>query len=311
MDSVEHNAWVATLAQNLEEEPGYHVIFDQFDLHAGKDLTSFMEDGLRADKIVVVVTPDYVRKADERRGGVGYESSIISAELLAKSASTRIIPVLRWGDERPSFLKSKIYVDFRPPRGFREALLELRRAIEERTPVWRPAKATVTQESTVTIPALTMGDVRGVSFGAAFGTEGAHRRHNFSVFSVGDNLEYEFIFSDFIAAMIASDGRLHIELSYEDLSVLAIGSLIARGRRTRIGQLVRRHLAPHTKPLALRLDNAFVRYTERSGGDARTATTVAFDGREVTRRGVTIPEVARGHIASVSFSFIVGPAASR
>lgn len=125
---------------DLDARRRFHVVFDRFDLHAGKDLTEFMDRATASDKIVAVVTPEYVRKAAERRGGVGYETSILSADMLSDQLSARIIPVLRAGDEVPSFLKSKLRLDFRNDDTFAAALLELTDALTGRTPAKRPAK---------------------------------------------------------------------------------------------------------------------------------------------------------------------------
>lgn len=44
-DSEDHKAWVSKLATRLEQN-GVHVIFDQWDITLGSDLTLFMEQGL-------------------------------------------------------------------------------------------------------------------------------------------------------------------------------------------------------------------------------------------------------------------------
>jgi TIR domain len=139
-ESDEHVAWVRHLAELLEQEPAFHVIFDEYDLHAGKDLTHFMESGLAADRVVIVVTPEYVRKAEQRAGGVGYESSVISADLLDEQLSARYVPVLRRGKKRPSAIRSKLFVDFRDDSGFGASFEQLRAALLGRPPVQRPDK---------------------------------------------------------------------------------------------------------------------------------------------------------------------------
>jgi len=139
----EHAAWVTRLADELERLPEFHVVFDQYDLHGGKDLTHFMDRGLRSDRIVVIVTPDYVRKATERLGGVGYESSVISAELLEDQLADRFVPALRAGENRPNFLKSKVYVDFRNDRTFDLALSELIAALRRIPLARRPDKQAI------------------------------------------------------------------------------------------------------------------------------------------------------------------------
>lgn len=139
-DSDEHSAWVKRLADALEQRPDFNVVFDQYELHGGKDLTHFMERGVASDRIVVVVTPGYSKKAETRTGGVGYEASIISAELLGNQLADRFVPVLRSGDERPTFLKSKVFVDFRRDSEFEGAFRKLVAALQRTPAAVRPAK---------------------------------------------------------------------------------------------------------------------------------------------------------------------------
>ena len=144
-DSDERVAWVTQVANVLDASPEFHVVFDQYDIHAGKDLTEFMDRGLACDRVVVVITPAYISKAAARSGGVGYESSVISAELFANQLSGRFVPALREGDERPPFLKSKVYVDFRDDSTFAMRMRELARALRGLAPVQRPNKVTASE----------------------------------------------------------------------------------------------------------------------------------------------------------------------
>lgn len=139
-ETKEHLAWVTYLADRLQVLPDFEVIFDRYDLHAGKDLTHFMERGVAAARIVVVVTPQYVQKARERRGGVGYESSIISADVLRDQLSGRVVPSLRLGDDRPDFLRSKVFVDFREDAEFDRSFDDLVASLRGLTPAARPPK---------------------------------------------------------------------------------------------------------------------------------------------------------------------------
>ena len=139
-------AWVTYLADRLQILPDFDVIFDRYDLHAGKDLTHFMERGVAAPRVVVVATPQYVQKAHDRRGGVGYESSIISADLLRDQLSARVIPALRLGDDLPDFLRSKLFVDFRVDSMFEEAFNDLTAALRGLTPAARPRKGTPVEQ---------------------------------------------------------------------------------------------------------------------------------------------------------------------
>lgn len=118
-DSDEHKRWVRVgLAERLMAA-GVRVILDQWQLKFGADLTYFMEQALRAEHILVVCTPGYAERANERRGGVGYEASIITAELLARrpSVEPKVVPILRGGNldsARPTFLRTALAADLRP-----------------------------------------------------------------------------------------------------------------------------------------------------------------------------------------------------
>jgi hypothetical protein len=139
-DSESHKQWVASLADRLEKLSDFQLIFDSYDLHAGKDLTYFMERVAGCDKVIVIVTPEYVRKATARVGGVGYEGSVISASLFHDCLTDRFVPVLREGVELPPFLRTKIYVDFRDDGHFESALNELTAALRGKTTLLRPSK---------------------------------------------------------------------------------------------------------------------------------------------------------------------------
>ncbi|KEK26824.1 toll/interleukin-1 receptor domain-containing protein [Shewanella xiamenensis] len=117
-DSEEHKAWVLALATRLEEN-GVAVTLDQWDLRVGDDLPYFMESGLTdADRVVLICTESYVKKAnDMRSGGVGYEKMIITAQIMADLGSNRVIPIVVNNDssnKTPTFVSSKLYLSFEP-----------------------------------------------------------------------------------------------------------------------------------------------------------------------------------------------------
>ena len=139
-ESDAHKEWVAQLADSMQAQGAFNVVFDQYDLHAGKDLTHFMDNATQADRIVVVITPAYVEKAESRMGGVGYEAAIISAHLLRDQLSAKVVPALRRGDVLPPFLGSKVYVDFRRDAFLPQKLEELFSAIRGESTRRRPAQ---------------------------------------------------------------------------------------------------------------------------------------------------------------------------
>src|SRR6266852_3335076 len=139
-DSDEHKLWVLSVAEALDREPDIDVTFDQFDVWAGKDLTNFMERGLECERVVVVSTPNYVSKSRERVGGVGYECSLITADLVKDMSQDTFIPVLRAGEDVPAFLGAKLRLDFRDDMRFEESTQRLIAAIRREPEARRPEK---------------------------------------------------------------------------------------------------------------------------------------------------------------------------
>lgn len=60
---------------------GIKVLFDKWHLSTGDSLTYLIENWIKtSDFVIIVCTPNYKYKADNRLGGVGYEDSIITGE---------------------------------------------------------------------------------------------------------------------------------------------------------------------------------------------------------------------------------------
>ena len=114
-DSDEHKEWVKSLATRLRGH-GVDVILDQWDLHIGQDLRFFMEHGITKSKMVLCVcSENYVKKANSGIGGTGYESMIISQDLLSDVNLEYIIPIIRNNNldkKTPICLGTKLYIDF-------------------------------------------------------------------------------------------------------------------------------------------------------------------------------------------------------
>lgn len=94
-DSIEHKNNVRQLADVLIGEYGIDVIADCYeeDNPTGGLLTDFMQIIRQTDRVICVLSPTYKLKANEGRGGVGYESSIITDDLYKNIGSNRIIPI--------------------------------------------------------------------------------------------------------------------------------------------------------------------------------------------------------------------------
>jgi hypothetical protein len=132
-DSVDHKKWVLNLATKLQEN-GVETSLDQWDAYPGLDLTKYMETCVRdSDYVLMVCTPTYAKKANEGKGGVGYEKTIITGEIYqAVSSPRKFVPILRLGkpeESVPSFLKTKLYIDFTHDDDFKSKLEELIRHI--------------------------------------------------------------------------------------------------------------------------------------------------------------------------------------
>ena len=130
-DSQEHCDWVRKLATRLRE-CGIDAILDQFHCAPGTDLTKFIEKAIRESAFVLLVcTPNFARRADAGVGGVGYEKAIVTGAIFAgEQQETKFVPLLRQGDAKealPSYLKSRLFVDFREDSHFESKLEELLR----------------------------------------------------------------------------------------------------------------------------------------------------------------------------------------
>lgn len=133
-DSPTHKQWVAELASRLRRD-GVDAILDQWDLRRGGDITQFMERGLAAaDRVLVICTEEYVRKADAGAGGVGYERMIVTAELVNNVGTDKFIPVIRQevgAKKMPRFLGARYYVDLSTEDEYEQNYQELLRELHE------------------------------------------------------------------------------------------------------------------------------------------------------------------------------------
>jgi len=66
------------------------------------------------DFVLMICTETYVEKANAGSGGVGYEKMIMTSSMMSKIDSNIIIPIIRQNgsQQRPAFLKTKLYIDF-------------------------------------------------------------------------------------------------------------------------------------------------------------------------------------------------------
>jgi len=141
-DDEIHKKWVLNLANKLVSE-GVNVILDRYHLRPGKSLPHFVETSIKkADRIIIVFTPNYKLKAEKRTGGVGYEYSIMNANLYEnQTESGKIIPILRNGDKTesiPEFMQQYIHIDMRKDENYNNSYTYLLREIYDEPAIIKP-----------------------------------------------------------------------------------------------------------------------------------------------------------------------------
>ena len=140
-DSDSHKLWVLNLANRLIKD-GIDIILDQFDMGLGKNLTHYMEESVIAsDKVLIIMTENYKIKADNRKGGVGYEYSIINSEIYRNQLEHKFIPILTSGSfekSTPTFLKSYVALDMSSKDKYEKAYHQLIRDLYDEPIVQKP-----------------------------------------------------------------------------------------------------------------------------------------------------------------------------
>ena len=111
----DEDAWVEEFARRLRADR-VDARLDRWELHPGDEIAAFMEEQVRESAFVLFIcTPKFKAKADERKGGVGYEAMIATAEVMAKREEVRrkFIPVHRsgaWEEAAPSWLLGRYHI---------------------------------------------------------------------------------------------------------------------------------------------------------------------------------------------------------
>lgn len=162
-DSSEHRAWVLDLATNLVRN-GVHVIIDQWDLKHGDDIAIFIEENLnQCDYVIAVCSENYVEKANNRTGGVGYEGMILTKQILEDVSSVNIIPIIKQSDgdfKVPTFLGTRFYADFSVEENNTQQFQELLKSIYKDSYSSRPAlgRSPFSQEEEVSENKVDLGE---------------------------------------------------------------------------------------------------------------------------------------------------------
>lgn len=95
-------------------------------------------------KVLIILDKGYAKKADNRTGGVGTETQIISPSVYAEVRQEKFIPIVYERDEKgqvysPAFLKNRVYTDLSDEATFEENFEELIRAIIDKPSQKKPA----------------------------------------------------------------------------------------------------------------------------------------------------------------------------
>lgn len=137
--------WVQRMAERLIQD-GVNVKLDVWDLKHGHDKYVFMEQMVKDSdikKVLVICNEDYARKADDRTGGVGTESTIMSSDIYSLAEQTKFIPILvekKNGEPcLPTFLKSRMYIDMSSNDIYELGYDQLLRDIYEKPLLRKPA----------------------------------------------------------------------------------------------------------------------------------------------------------------------------
>lgn len=153
-DDQAHKAWVKELATRLRQD-GIKAILDRWETRPGDRLAHFMERAVRENDVALIIcTPGYKRRSDDRCGGVGYEVNIMSAAVGADER--RFVPVLRGPDPStaiPTWLAGKYYIDLRgnpyPASSYAELRDTLLGRVEGPPPLESPRAQAIIEDSRI------------------------------------------------------------------------------------------------------------------------------------------------------------------
>jgi len=106
-DNDEFKNWVRCFVDRLIGD-GVDTKLDQYDLTFGSMNPYFMENSIsESDFVILLITENYTEKANERKGGVGYEVDLVAGEIVLNKKRYKYIPVLIGikFDEAPMFVR--------------------------------------------------------------------------------------------------------------------------------------------------------------------------------------------------------------
>ena len=148
--SPAHQKFVIDIAEKLTTD-GVIVVIDKWDLKEGQDKYVFMEKMVTdptMNKVLIFSDKRYAEKANEKAGGVGTESQIISTEIYNKVEQTKFIPIATEFDDDgepffPIFLKNRIYINLGNDSVFYDEYEKLLRNIYDKPIFKKPALGSI------------------------------------------------------------------------------------------------------------------------------------------------------------------------
>lgn len=132
--SKQHREEVRQFADRLIAN-GVQVLLDEYDLQPGQDLYKYMENTVTNSEVthvLIIADRHYTERANERKGGVGSETLLLSPEVYEKVDQTKIVPLVFEKDEDgkpflPAYIKSRMHIDFTDQNRYEQAFEELLR----------------------------------------------------------------------------------------------------------------------------------------------------------------------------------------
>lgn len=123
-----HLEWLQRFAGRLRAN-GVDALLDKWELAPGDACPKFMEDAVhRSDFVLLICTPEYKKRSDERKGGVGYEAHLMASEVADGGTRRKFIPILLQGsrsDSVPLWAKGCLCIDFRSDNAIASGFSEL------------------------------------------------------------------------------------------------------------------------------------------------------------------------------------------
>ena len=116
---------------------GIDVILDLYEVNLGNDLNAFMEKCVLDESItnvLMLIDENYANKANNREGGVGKETQIISEKVYKKVNESKFVPIIFGRDSKgeivlPLYLQSRYFCDLTDPDSYSQNYMELVRAL--------------------------------------------------------------------------------------------------------------------------------------------------------------------------------------